>query len=125
MHHTASAACTAITGHVRTPTSLAPAAALARTATATPLYSSIAAINPLTARFAPSSRASQQAQPNESKAAPAIRATTSAAGASSDAPSKSATTNAGDNSSIKPVGASTSAVTISSFLAAIRCTNSR
>jgi hypothetical protein len=64
-------------------------------------------------------RASQQAQLNESKAAPPIRATTSAAGASSDAPSKNATTSDGDTSSIKPVAVSTNAVTISSFLATI------
>ena len=125
MHQTASAACTATAGHVRMPTSLAPAPAFARTATAALLYNSIAATNPGTARFGPSLRASQQAQPNESKAAPAIRATTSAAGASSDAPSKNATTSAGDNSSITPVGVSTNAVTISSFLAATSCTNGR
>ena len=115
MHQTASAACRAAAGHVRAPTSPAPAPALTRTATATLLYSSIAATNPDTARFGPSLRPSQQAQPNESKAAPAIRATTSAGGASTDAPSKNATTNAGDTSSIKPVAVSTNAVTISSF----------
>jgi len=125
MHQMASAACRAITGHVRTPTSLATAPACARTATATLLYSSIAATNPAPARFGPSLRASQHAPPNEIKAAPAIRATTSAAGASSDAPSKNATTSAGDNSSITPVGVSTNAVTISSFLAATSCTNGR
>ena len=125
MHQTASAACRATAGHVRTPTSLAPAPAFARTATATLLYSSIAATNPRTARLGPSLRASQQAQPNESKAAPAIRATTSAAGASSDAPSKNATTSVGDTSSIKPVAVSTNAVTISSFLATISWTANR
>jgi len=123
MHQTASATCTATAGFVRTPTSLAPAAAFMRTATATLLYSSSAATKPRTARFGPSLRVSQQAQPNESKAAPAIRATTSAAGASSDAPSKNATTSAGDDSSIKPIGVSTNAVTMSSVLATISCTN--
>src|SRR3954454_11594953 len=118
-YQAASAACRATAGHVKTPTSLAPAAAFARTATATLLYSSIAATNPGTARFGPSLRASQQAQPNESKAAPAIRATTSAAGASSDAPSKNATTSVGDTSSITPAAVSTNAVTISSCLATI------
>src|SRR5215203_2101348 len=103
MHQTASAACRATAGHVRTPTRLVPAAAFARTAIAALLYSSIAAINPSTARFGPSLRASQQAQPNESKAAPAMRATTIAAGASSDAPSNNETTSDGDASSIKPV----------------------
>src|SRR4051812_31815268 len=122
MHQTASAACTATAGHVRTPTSLAPVPAFARTATATLLYSSIAATNPDAARFGPSLRASQQAQPNESKAAPAMRATTSAAGASSDAPSRNATTSAGDTSSIKPAAVSSNAVTISSFLTTISCT---
>src|SRR4051794_2562837 len=125
MHQTASAACRAIVGHVRTPTSLAPAPAFARTATAMLLYSSIAATNADTARFGPSLRASQQAQPNESKAAPAIRATTSAAGASSDAPSRNAVTSGGDTSSIKPAAVSTSAVTISSFLATISWTANR
>jgi len=125
MHQMASAACRAITGHVRTPSSLATAPACARTATATLLYSSSAATNPGTGRFGPSFRASQHAPPNEIKAAPAIRATTSATGAWIDAPSKSATTRAGDNSNIKPVGISTNAVTISSFLAAISSTNSR
>src|SRR3954468_9875667 len=119
MHQPASAACRATAGHVRTPTSLAPAAAFARTATATLLYSSIAATNPDTARFGPSLRASQQAAPNESKAAPAIRATTSAAGASSDAPSNSAETSAGDTSSSNPVAVSSNVVTISSCLATI------
>ena len=117
MHQTASAACRATAGHVRTPTSFAPAPAFARTATETPLYSSIATTNPRAARFGPSLRASQQAQPNESKAAPAIRATTSAAGASSDAPSKNVTTSVGNTSNIKPVAVSTNAVTISSVLA--------
>jgi hypothetical protein len=51
MHQTASAACRAIAGHVRTPTSLAPAPAFARTATATLLYSSIATTNPGTPRY--------------------------------------------------------------------------
>jgi hypothetical protein len=125
MHQTASAACRATAAHVRTPTSLAPAPALARTATATLLYSSIAATNPRRARLGPSSRASQQAPPNESSAAPATRATTSAAGASSDVPSKKGTTSAGDTSSIKPIGVSTNAVTISSFLATISNTNNR
>src|SRR5688572_19075131 len=119
MHQTASAACRATAGHVRTPTSLSPAPAFARTATATPLYSGIAATNPGTARFGPSLRASQQAQPNESKAAPAIRATTSAAGASSDAPSKNAMTSCGVTSSIKPVAVSTNPVTISNCCAPI------
>src|SRR5829696_2636308 len=102
MHQTASATCRATAGHVRTPTSLAPAPAFARTATARLLYSNIAATNPGTACVGPSLRASQQAQPNESKAAPAIRATTSAAAASSDAPSKNAATRGGETSSIKP-----------------------
>ena len=117
MHQTASAACRATAGHVRTPTSLAPVPAFARTATATLLYNSIAATIPPTARFGPSLRASQQAQPNASKAAPAIRATTSAAGAASDAPSKNATTSVGDTSRIMPVAVSANAVTISSFFA--------
>src|SRR6476619_81496 len=121
-HQTASTAWRATVGHIRMPTSLAATPAFARTATATLLYSSIAATNPRTARFGPSLRASQQAQPNESNAAPAIRATTSAAGASSDAPSKNATTGVGDTSSIKPIGVSANAVTISSFLATIRWT---
>jgi TfoX N-terminal domain len=125
MHQTASTAWRATAGHIRTPTSLTPAPALARTATATLLYSSIAATNPRRARLGPSSRASQQAPPNESSAAPATRATTSAAGASSDVPSKKGTTSAGDNSSIKPIGVSTNAVTISSFLATISNTNNR
>src|SRR4051812_35363846 len=116
----ARAAWRATAGHVRTPTSLAPTAAFARIAAATMLYSSIAAINPGTARSGPSSsRDSQQAQPNESKAAPPTRVRTSAAGASSDAPSNNATTTVGDASSVKPVAVSTNAVTISSFLAAI------
>jgi len=118
-HQTASTACRATAGHKRTPTSLAPLPAFARTATATLLYSSIAVTIPPTARFGPSSRASQQAQPNESRAAPAIRATTSPAGAPSDAPSKNATTKVGDTSSIKPVAVSANAVTISSFVATI------
>src|SRR6476661_905553 len=103
MHQTASAPCSATAGHVRIPTSLAQAPALARTPTATVLYSSMAATTPGTARFGSSLRASQQAQPNESTTAPVIRATTSAAGASSDAPSKNATTSAGDTNSINPV----------------------
>src|SRR3954454_10635151 len=106
MHQMASAACRAIVGQVRTPTSLAPAAAFARTATATLLYSSIAATKPRTARFGPSLRASQQVQPNESKAAPATRATTTAAGASSDAPSNNEATSGGATSSIKPAAVS-------------------
>src|SRR5215212_8586809 len=117
MHQKASAPCRATVGHVRTPTSPVPAPAFARTATATLLYSSIAATNPRTAPLAPSLRASQQAQPNESKAAPATRATTTAAGASSDAPSNNEATSGGDTSSIKPAAVSANAVTISSFLA--------
>lgn len=116
MHQTASTAWRATAGHIRTPTSLPTVPACVRTATATLLYSSIAATIPPTARFGPSLRASQQAQPNESKAAPAIRDTTRAAGASSDTPSNNATTGAGDTSSITPIGVSTNAVTISSVL---------
>src|SRR3954454_16616675 len=115
-YQAASAACRATAGHVKTPTSLAPAAAFARTATATLLYSSIAATNPDAARFGPSLRGRQQAQPNESKPAPPMRATTSAAGAWSDAPSRNATTSAGDSSGIKPAADSSTAVTLSSFL---------
>src|SRR4051812_27710286 len=125
MHQTASAACSATAGQVRTPTSLAPAAAYASTATETPLYNSIAATNAGTALFVASLRASQQAQPKESKAAPATRATTSAAAPSSDAPSNSATTSGGDTSSITPAPVSANAVTISSFLASIRGTGNR
>src|SRR3954466_4612118 len=125
MHQPASAACRATAGHVRTPTSLAPAAAFARTATATLLYSSIAATNPDTARFGPSLRASQQTTPNESKAAPAIRATTTAAGASSDAPSNNAATSAGATSSSNPVAVSTNAVTLSSCFTTISRTANR
>jgi len=117
MHQTARTAWTATAGHIRTPTSLAPTPAVARTAPAAQLYSSIAATNPRRVGFGPSSRASQQAPPNESSAVQATRATTSAPGASSDAPSRKATTSAGDNSSSKPIGVSTNAVTISSFLA--------
>jgi hypothetical protein len=125
MHHTAKTACRTTAGHIRTPTGLPPAPALARTAPAAQLYNSIAATNPRRARLGPSSRASQQAPPNDSSAAPATRPTTSAAGASSDSPSKNATTSAGDTSSIKPIGVSTNAVAISSVLATISCTNSR
>src|SRR6476660_4736627 len=119
MHQTASTAWRATAGHIRTPTSLAPAPALARTATATLLYSSIAATNPRTAGFGPSLRASQQATLNESNAAPAMRPTIEAAGGSSDAPSNNVATSGGDNTSIKPIGVSINAVTISSFLATI------
>ena len=86
MHQTASPAWRATAGHIRTPTSFMPAPAVASTATAAQLYSSIAATNPRRARVGPSSRASQQAPPNESSAAPAIRPTTNAAGSSSDIP---------------------------------------
>src|SRR3954447_324645 len=87
MHETASPAWRATAGHISTPTSLTPAPACARTAAAVQLYSSIAATNPRRARLGPSSRASQQAPPNESSAAPAIRPTTNAADESSDTPS--------------------------------------
>src|SRR5690349_11852918 len=79
MHQTARTACRATVGHIRTPASLTPTAALARTAPAAQLYSSIAAINPRRARLGPSSCASQQATPNESSAAPALRPTINAA----------------------------------------------
>ena len=46
MHQTASPAWRATAGHISTPTSLAPAPAVASTATAAQLYSSIAATNP-------------------------------------------------------------------------------
>ena len=98
MHQTASTAWRATAGHIRTPTSLRPAPACARTAAAAQLYSSIAATNPRRARLGPSSRASQQAPPNESSAAPAIRPTINAAGASSDAPSSNPATSGGDSS---------------------------
>jgi hypothetical protein len=73
MHQTASAACR----NNRRPRKEHRRASrrrqrIARIATATVLYSSIAATNPRLARLGPSSRASQQAPPNESSAAPAI-----------------------------------------------------
>jgi hypothetical protein len=122
MHQMASTTWRATAGHMRTPTSLAPATAFARTATAAQLYSSIAATNPRRARLGPSSRASQQAPPNESNAAPATRVTIIAAGASSDAPSNNAATSGGESSSVMPAAVSTNAVTIRSVLA-ISCTN--
>ena len=125
MHHTARTACRATAGHIRTPTSLTPAAAFARTAPAAQLYSSIAATNPRRARLGPSSRASQQAPPNESSAAPAMRPTINAAGASSDTPSNNPATSGGDNSKVNPTPASANAVTTSSFLVTTSCPNDR
>jgi hypothetical protein len=116
MHQTASPAWRATAGHISTPTSLTPAPACARTAAAAQLYSSIAATNPRRARLGPSSRASQQAPPNESSAAPAIRPTTNAADESSDTPSSNHATSGGDNSKVKPTPVSAIAVTISSVL---------
>ena len=75
MHQTASPACKTTVGHIRTPTSLTPAPACARIATAAQLYSSIDATNARRARLDPSLRASQQAPPNESNAAPVMRPT--------------------------------------------------
>ena len=116
--HSADSRCTrrrvpawsATAGHIRTPTSFMPVPACARTAAAAQLYSSIAATNPRRARVGPSSRASQQAPPNESSAAPAIRPTTNAAGASSDTPSSNPATSGGDNSKVKPTPVSANAV---------------
>jgi len=123
MHQTASTAWRATAGHIRTPTSLTLAPAFARTAAAAQLYSSIAATNPRRARLGPSSRASQQAPPNESSAAPAMRPTIKAAGASSDTPSNKRATSGGDNSKASPTPVSANAVTASSFLATTSCTN--
>jgi len=117
MHQTARTAWRATAGHIRTPTSLMPAPAFARTAPAAQLYSNIASTTPRRARLGPSSRASQQAQPNESSAAPAMRPTINAAGASSDTPSNSPATSGGDNSKVNPTPVSANAVTTSSFLA--------
>ena len=125
MHQTASPACRATAGHMRTPTSLMPAPAFARTATATQLYSSIAATNPRRARLGPSSRASQQATPNESKAAPAMRPTINAGAASSEAPSNITATNEGDTSSVTPIDASANAAIVKNFLATGSCTHDR
>jgi len=116
MHQTARTPCRATAGHIRTPTSLTPAAAFARTAPAAQLYSSIAATNPRRVRVGPSSRASQQAPPNESNAAPAMRPTINAAGASSDTPSNNPATSDGDTSRSTPTPVSAKAVTVSSVL---------
>jgi hypothetical protein len=123
MHQTARTACRATAGHIKTPTSLTVAAAFARTAPAAQLYSSIATTNPRQARLGPSSRASQQAPPNESSAAPAMRPTIKAAGVSSDTPSNNRATSGGDNSKVNPTAASANAVTTSSFPVTTRCTN--
>ena len=125
MHQTASPAWRTTPGHRRTPTSLKPAPAFARIAPAAQLYSSIAATNPRWARFGPSSRASQQAAPNESNAAPAIRPNINATGASSDTPSNNPATIGGDNNKVTPTPISASAVTTSSFLATTSCTDNR
>jgi hypothetical protein len=125
MHQTARTAWRASAGHIRTPTSLTTAPAFARIAPAVQLYSSIAVTNPRRARLGPSSRASQQAPPSESSAAPATRPTINAAGASSDTPSNNPATRGGDNSKVNPTPISANAVTTSSFLVTTRCTNNR
>jgi hypothetical protein len=77
------------------------------------LYSNMVAINPVAARLWTSFRASQQAAPRESKAAPATRLTANALGVSSVVPNRNETGNAGETTSARPVPASRTAVTMS------------
>src|SRR5471030_1507756 len=75
----------------------------------------MAAISPLAARLFSSLRASQQATPRESSAAPAIRATIPP-GVFRGGPSSKESGSAGDNASAKPVAPSITAVTTSRVL---------
>src|SRR5213592_1727470 len=77
------------------------------------LYISIATTNPLAVRLCVSSRASQQATPSASNAAPATRASITAADVPSGEPSSSRTTTEGTAINPSPVAASRMAVSLS------------
>ena len=98
-------------GHNTTPYSCKPMPAKARTAVATRLYISIATTNPLVARLCVSSRASQQATPSASNAAPATRPRGMLAPEIS-ASSSSRTTIPGTAINANPVAASMTAVSL-------------
>ncbi len=117
MHQTVMAACSTTAGHKATPTRCDPMPAAARINAKPKLYSTIAATNPLAARLCVSPRASQQATPSVSNAAPATHAKVKAAGASSGMPTRSATVTEGKHSSAKPAPSSITAVTVSRVLA--------
>src|SRR5438093_10203306 len=118
IHQTAITAWRTTAGHNATPYNPKAIPAKARTAVAGMLYISIATTNPLAARLCVSSRASQQATPSASNAAPATRPSITAADVSSGEPSSNRATTEGTAINPSPVAASIMAVSLSKRLIA-------
>ena len=110
-HQAAIAAWRTTAGHNATPCSPKPMPAKARTAVASDVvHQHRGDQNPLAARLCVSSRASQQATPSASNAAPATRPSIPATDASNPEPTRSTTVAEGEHSRARPAPSSIAAV---------------